>query len=129
MITKAPSWQNNFSPSDSGSGIHFIFNIIDKTPNKPTGVKFTIWKYPLDTVTIKKIANDQIQPMPENGIANVTSIYYEIKNDPIDFYINLDSTDQVKKELSPGTYLLKYRLVFSDLPEKWIKNIEVKEGF
>jgi len=129
LIAKAPSWQTNFLSSDSGSGIHFIFNIIDKTPNKPTGVKFTMWKYPLDTVTIKKIANDQIQPMPDGGIADVTSIYYAIKNNPIDFYINLDSTDQVKKELSPGTYLLKYRIALSDIPEKWIKNIEVKEGF
>jgi hypothetical protein len=127
QITKAAEWELNFVPKDSGSGIIFQFirdkNIIGVSKH----INMLLWAYPLDTVVVEKKVYDEIQPMPSGGIADVTYIYYKVKNDTIKISSIIDSTNQITKDVLPNKYLL---LINSyGYSPMYLRDIRVVDGY
>lgn len=146
LITNASKWFPEYIYNDSCSGFKLEFTPPEPKLNEPPKdggvvgksmivstasmgkhdidfVNITLWKYPLDTVLHIETHEDEILPWPENR-ADLTSIYYEIKNEPIKISSMVDSGKALFFKVPTGTYLMECRPDF-DYVVRWMKNITV----
>jgi len=119
-ITDATGWIPEFIQNDTSSGIKLefvpkkikkgsgrLFSIVSDRPHSLDGVNISLWQYPLDTVVQKHTYYDHLLPMPSNEIVDYTSIYYEIRNKPIEFCSLVEPGKTLFFVVSPGTYLVR----------------------
>lgn len=136
-ITNATVWNPEYIQNDTSSGIKLefvskkppkgkgiLFSIVPDRPHNLDAVNITLWRYPIDTIVQKHTDYDHLMPMPSNEIVDYTSIYYEIKNKPIEFYSKVDPGKTLFFVVSPGIYLV--RISPSDYQTRLIKDLVVK---